>query len=141
MEVAVMSLSARDRQALEEIEDGLAGSAPDLAAMLTIFSRLTSNEEMPAGETVREARRVRRPFPWLSLQRAAPVLWLLITIAALAIVVVVTRSGSGVACVKSWAVACASPAPAHSSRPARKTGADQAPPAGHPVPADSRPSA
>jgi hypothetical protein len=50
MEVAVTSLSARDQQMLEDIEDGLVGSAPKLAAMLAMFTRLTSNEEMPAAE-------------------------------------------------------------------------------------------
>ena len=48
MEVAAMSLSERDQQALDGIEDGLAGSTPKLAAMLATFTRLTAGEEMPS---------------------------------------------------------------------------------------------
>ena len=43
-----MSLSERDQQALDGIEDGLAGSTPKLAAMLATFTRLTAGEEMPS---------------------------------------------------------------------------------------------
>ena len=43
-----MSLSERDQQALDGIEDGLAGSTPKLAAMLATFTRLTVGEEMPS---------------------------------------------------------------------------------------------
>jgi hypothetical protein len=52
----MMSLNEPQRQALGSIEDGLAGSDPRLAFMLTIFSRLAADEEMP----VREKIRVRR---------------------------------------------------------------------------------
>jgi hypothetical protein len=40
MEVAVMSFSAREQQALERIGVRLAGSGPKLAAMLATFTRL-----------------------------------------------------------------------------------------------------
>jgi len=64
MEVAVMSLSARDQQALDGIEDGLAGSTPKLAAMLATFTRLTSGEEIPAeGVTAVSADIPARPAP------------------------------------------------------------------------------
>ena len=51
-----MSLNQLKTQALGSIADGLAGSDPRLASMLTIFSRLAAGEEMP----VRAKTRVRR---------------------------------------------------------------------------------
>ena len=45
-----MSLSAWEQQALESIRNGLAGSDPELAALLSAFSRLASDEEMPDRE-------------------------------------------------------------------------------------------
>jgi hypothetical protein len=63
----MMSLNEPHRQALGSIADGLAGSDPRLASMLTIFSRLAAGEEMPA----REMTRVRRGRPTtLRLRRA-----------------------------------------------------------------------
>jgi hypothetical protein len=53
MEVAVMSLSTREQQALDGIENGLAGSDPKLAWLLGAFTRLTSGEVMPAREEIR----------------------------------------------------------------------------------------
>jgi hypothetical protein len=52
-----MSLNQPETQALGSIADGLAGSDPRLASMLTIFSRLAAGEEMPAGEKTRARRR------------------------------------------------------------------------------------
>jgi hypothetical protein len=52
----MMSFTEPERQALSSIADGLAGSDPRLASMLTIFCRLAVGEEMPA----REKTRVRR---------------------------------------------------------------------------------
>ena len=47
-----MSLNQLETQALGAIADGLAGSDPRLASMLTIFSRLAAGEEMPAREKI-----------------------------------------------------------------------------------------
>ncbi|HYB49104.1 MAG TPA: hypothetical protein VED20_17395 [Streptosporangiaceae bacterium] len=52
-----MSLNQPETQALGSIADGLAGSDPRLASMLTIFSRLAAGEEMPAREKTRARRR------------------------------------------------------------------------------------
>jgi len=52
----MMSFTELDRQALGSIADGLAGSDPRLASMLTIFSRLAAGEEMPAREETRGRR-------------------------------------------------------------------------------------
>ena len=49
----MMSLTEPETQALGSIADGLAGSDPRLASMLTIFSRLAAGEEMPAREKIR----------------------------------------------------------------------------------------
>jgi hypothetical protein len=43
----MMSFTELETQALGSIADGLAGSDPRLASMLTIFSRLAAGEEMP----------------------------------------------------------------------------------------------
>ena len=48
-----MSPSQLQTQAPGSIADGLAGSDPRLASMLTIFSRLAAGEEMPAREKTR----------------------------------------------------------------------------------------
>ena len=52
----MMSLNEPGAHALGCIEDGLAGSDPRLASMLTIFSRLAAGEEMPVGEKIRVRR-------------------------------------------------------------------------------------
>ena len=62
-----MSLNQLETLALGSIEDGLAGADPQLACMLTIFSRLAAGEEMPA----REKTRVRRGQPAVFRPRRA----------------------------------------------------------------------
>ena len=52
-----MSLSTWEQQALDSIKDGLAGSDPELAALLTTFSQLAADEEMPARVTLRARSR------------------------------------------------------------------------------------
>ena len=47
-----MSLNAWEQQALDSIKNGLAGSDPELAALLSAFTRLASGEEMPDREKV-----------------------------------------------------------------------------------------
>ena len=48
-----MSLSAREWQALDSIEDQLAGSDPQLASLMATFTRLASGEEMPPRVDIR----------------------------------------------------------------------------------------
>ena len=55
-----MSLSAWEQDALDSIKDRLASSDPALVARLTIFARLASGEEMPAGRRSRQARELSR---------------------------------------------------------------------------------
>jgi Protein of unknown function (DUF3040) len=113
-----MSLSAWEQNALDSIKDRLASSDPALVARLTIFARLATGEEMPAGEKIhagsRRAVRPSRPEPLptrrvyqrLGLQQAALLLWLVITVALIAVVLVSNRGGSQGTCTGSWATFC-----------------------------------
>jgi hypothetical protein len=121
MEVAVMSLSAREEQALECIADRLAGSDPGLAAMLATFTRLTSGEEMPAREAVGKAQAHSRAYRKLHSParrpkggRAATILWLptvimLIVGTLIAVTAGLTGSTARGACTRSLALTCATP--------------------------------
>jgi hypothetical protein len=131
MEGRAMSLSAWEQQTLDSIKDGLAGSDPQLAALLTTFTRLASGEEMPvqeeipagSGRTIRRSRRSRRhrcragrgprsrPMPERArLQWIVMLVWLVITVAMITVAVVMTRGGSQGACQGAW------PACTHSAR-------------------------
>lgn len=126
-----MSLSAWEQQALDSIKDGLAGSDPQLAALLTTFARLASAEEMPVQEAIRAgsrrmlrralrnpryrwqyARRRSRPMPGRVKLQWAVLLWLLITVAMITVAVVMSRGG-GVqgACTGSLPPVCSHSAP------------------------------
>ena len=129
-----MSLSAWEQQALNSIKDGLADSDPELVALLTTFTELASGQEMPAREKIPNPalRRgnVRRParklFPRLSLQQTMLLLWLTVTIALIAIALVLNRDSRNGPCPESWGVACTRQAPVHNPRPAaHKTSAGQ----------------
>jgi len=127
----MMSFTELERQALGSIEDGLAGSDPRLASMLSIFSRLAAGEEMPTREKIRirrgrpaarrprHARRhprrvialpqARRLYPRLGRQQAMPLLWAVITAALLAIALILNTSGHNAPCTRSMGTACPSP--------------------------------
>lgn len=120
-----MSLSAREQQALDFIEDRLAGSDPGLASLLATFARLTSDEDMPVREKMRAAGRRDNHGPLrllrlfrllrrLGFQRAMPLLWLLITFAMIAVALVLS-GGRGGTCTRSWQTTCTAPLPARSS--------------------------
>jgi hypothetical protein len=123
MEGLAMSLSAWEQQSLDSIKDGLAGSDPQLAALLTTFTRLASDEEMPVREeippgsartTQRSLRRPRnrhraggyphsRPMPRrIRLQWAVMLVWLVITAVMITVAVVMSRGGSQGACQGAW---------------------------------------
>ena len=126
----MMSFTELERQALGSIADGLAGSDPRLASMLTIFSRLAAGEEMPAREKIRvrrgrpaahrprRARRYprrgiafpqpRRPHARLGWQQAMLVLGAVISAALLTAALVLNASGH-TTCARSMGTACASP--------------------------------
>ena len=113
-----MSLSTWEQQALDSIKDDLAGCDPALVARLTIFTRLASGEAMPAGEKVHvgsrravrrsrpEPRHTRRPYQRLGLQQAVMLLWLVTTVALIAIALACNHGGSQGTCTRSWATFC-----------------------------------
>ena len=124
-----MSFNEPHGQALGAIADGLAGSDPRLASMLTIFSRLAAGEEMPAGEKIpvrrgrpaalrprRTRRRPRRgtafPQPHRLYPRLGLLLWVVISGGLLAVALVLSNSGHK-ACIQSMG-RCAPPLPSHS---------------------------
>lgn len=115
-----VSLSARDKEALDLIEEGLAGSDPRFAAKLSAFSRLTDGGEMPARERIRAAgrpsafrglllrdsdsgrrTRPRRSFYWVTL-----IVWLLISAAMVSVALVLSHSGPP-ACARGQGTGCA----------------------------------
>jgi hypothetical protein len=122
-----MSLSAWEQQALDSIKDGLTGSDPKLAALLSAFTRLASGEDMPDREKIRAGsrralRRLRRARWRFSVRRVcrrpgfgrAAVLLSLLTTAALIAVALALNDGGGHAPCAEWvavAAVCANPAP------------------------------
>jgi len=135
----MMSLTEPETQALGFIADGLAGSDPRLASMLTIFSRLAAGEQMPAREKTRvrrgrppaRPRRARRHPRWgiafaqprrryarLGWQQAMLVLWAVISAALLAAALALNTSGHKT-CIQSIGTVC--PASPSHSMPMRPT--------------------
>ena len=131
-----MSLSASEQQALDSIKDSLASSDPTLVARLTMFARLASGEEMPVREKIhvgsRRTDRRSGPQPGhprrdevlrpagrvdrrLGLQGAALLLWLVTTIALIAVALTSSRDGS--TCSGFWVTSCAGGTSASSSAP------------------------
>ena len=108
-----MSLNAREQQALDSIEDELAGSDPGLATMLSAFNRLTSAEEIPDREKIRAGSRralrrfrrgrrcpgLRRACQRLGFQRTALLLLWLLTSGALIGVAVALSAGGKSRCM------------------------------------------
>lgn len=119
-----MSLSAPERQALDAIEGGLAESSPSLAAMLTTFSRLAADEEMPPREQVGvrapSVLGMHQPRPRSHELAKALLLWLVLAVAVVAassIGLVASHSASR-ACGDSFVLACTERTNAHRPRPA-----------------------
>jgi hypothetical protein len=122
----MMSLSKWERQALGSIDDGLAGSDPTLASLLGIFSRLALGEEMPVREKVRAVRRraaqrhrtgwdpgqdtvlmqARRMYLRLGPQRAAFLLWVVISAGLIAAALGLNTGGGHVTCAQLMRAAC-----------------------------------
>lgn len=132
-----MSLSAREQQELDSIEDEIAGSAPGLATLLATFTRLTAGEELPAREQLKGASRRpgrrRRPSvasryhggPAPSLSLAAVLLWLAVSVALIVTALALSRGGNGKGCALPGA-ACAGQALAPAARQARLSAAGRA---------------
>ena len=136
MAVTVMSLSPKEQQALAFMEDGLAGSDPELASLLATFARLASDEEMPVREKIRASRHratrrphhnqsqrrsnvrrdVRRRFLRLGWQQTMLLLWLAVTIALVAVALILNRDSRNGPCTESWPMVCTQQAPGVPSR-------------------------
>jgi hypothetical protein len=124
-----VSLSAWERQALDSIKDELAGSDPELAALLTAFTRLASGKAMPARERIRSgSRRTTRRRWWpprhccpaserphsarklrfLDLRWALLLSWLLVTVALIVVALVLSHGGTPAteSCPGSWLTIC-----------------------------------
>jgi hypothetical protein len=127
-----MSLSAREQDALDSIQGELAYSDPTLVTLLTTFTRLTADETIPARGTVRarprraiangprKQRRCRqtgarrnpgRAHRRLGSPQAMGLLWVLTTVAFIAVALVLSHGGQGPgtqACTGSWPTFCSS---------------------------------
>ena len=137
-----MSLNQLETQALGSIADGLAGSDPRLASMLTIFSRLAAGEDMPVWQKTRvrrgrpaalRPRRTRRyprrgmafpqphrRYPRLGCPQAMMVLWAVISAALLTAALALTASGHNTY-ARPMGTACPSPAiPQHAAISGRR---------------------
>jgi len=138
MAVTVMSLSPKEQHALASMEDGLAGSDPKLASLLATFAWLASDEEMPVREKIRASRHratrrprgnqsqsqrrgnarrdVRRPGLRLGWQQTMLLLWLAVTIALVAVALILNRDSRNGPCTESRPLVCAPQAPGVLSR-------------------------
>jgi hypothetical protein len=124
-----MSLSAREQQVLDSIRDGFAASDPRLTSLLSTFSQLASEEEMPVREQIhggsrRALRRSlhrqhgrlaggrrpsRRPQRRLGLQWGVWLLWFMMTVAMIVVAVTMNRGTSPSRCTGTWVTFCAGP--------------------------------
>jgi hypothetical protein len=134
-----VSLSAHDKEALDLIAEGLAGSDPRFAAKLSAFSRLTDGGEMPVREQIQAAGRpsafrgpllrasgpARRTRPRQTFYRVTVAVWLLISVAMVSVALVFSHSGT-TACARGQDSGCASrsapSAPSAPSVPAAQQG-------------------
>jgi DUF3040 family protein len=120
-----MSISERERRTLESIENGLVRSAPKLASMLAMFTRLTANEKMPARRPVRRCTSLRagagftagpsspeRPRRARLGGAARRWLWLAIAVAVLALTVILGHGTGRAACAATRVTATCHHVPA-----------------------------
>jgi hypothetical protein len=112
-----LSLNSRDRRALDMIEERLAASDTQLAAMLSAFSRLADGEAIPAREQIQaDKQRARRSRAdrrtRLGLQTIMAV-WLLISSVLIAVAVVLSHGRGNTACPDWPVTACRNHMPAH----------------------------
>jgi hypothetical protein len=134
-EVVMMSISERERQTLESIENGLVRSAPELASMLAIFTRLTANEKMPARRPVQRASSLRtvagltvgppppeRPRRIRLGRVTGRWLWLAIAVALLALTVILGHGTGRAACTATWVTATCHHVPAPARPVANRPG-------------------
>jgi hypothetical protein len=121
-----MSISEREQQALVSIEEDLAGSVPELAAKLAVFTRLAAGEAMPPRERVWRPARTSPARPatasasrgsaraWLRLRRRT--VWrlmaMVVVLAILALAFATSHGATHDICTVTGAAACRqAPAP------------------------------
>ena len=100
-----------EHQALDSIKSALGDSDPKLAALLAMFGRLASSEEMPGHEKIRSAlrhpphrrRRARTPHPRLGPQQAVVLIWLLTSVALIAVAAILSHGGPS-SCPQTWGI-------------------------------------
>ena len=98
-----------EHQALDSIKSALGDSDPKLAALLTMFGQLASGEQMPGHEKIRSAlrhpphrrRRARTTHRRLGPQRAAVLIWLLASVAAITVAAILSHGGPP-SCPQAW---------------------------------------
>jgi len=120
-----VSLNAREQKALKAIEIRLSESAPELAALLSAFSRVSAGEGMPDREQLRNGprdlfRRFRvrlhfelSPGQYRRFRRIGLAVWLLATAAMIAVGAIFGSKGPHPACGQSLAMTCVSPTIGH----------------------------
>ena len=121
-----MSIREREQKALGSIEEDLAGSVPELAAKLAVFTRLAAGEAMPPRERVWRPARTSPARPatasasggsaraWLRLRKRT--VWrlvaLVVTLALLALAFVSSHGAGHDICAVTGTTACRqAPAP------------------------------
>lgn len=108
-----VTLNDAEQRTLGRIADELAGSAPKLTSMLTVFNRLTSGEEMP-GQPHTPCRHsgARRPGNRIR-KRVWPITAVALTVvAAIVMTVLLTLTGHGsgahTSCLQPRPIVCPS---------------------------------
>ena len=126
MEVAAVSLSAHEQRTLSGIADELAASDPKLASILSVFNRLTRDEELPIRQDTDQSRRResgrsrwsrgrtrkhRRNRRTIRVAWRAIAVWILISAALITVGIMLSHIGHGAdgrwRCTQSWPVHCA----------------------------------
>jgi hypothetical protein len=97
-----MGLKARERHALYSIENQIADSDPRLASMLAMFTRLTASEALPVRENIRVGQ-LHRGLRW---QYAWAMVWVMTSVALIAVALAVGHDGPKWTCPVQ-AAACA----------------------------------
>jgi hypothetical protein len=106
-----VTLNDVEQRTLGRIAEELAGSAPKLTSMLTVFNRLTSGEEMPvqphapgrhSGARRRGSRIRRRVWPITAVALTV------ITAIVMTVLLTLTGHGSGAhtSCRQPWPIGC-----------------------------------
>jgi hypothetical protein len=112
-----MSISEQEQRTLEAIGEDLARSAPKLASMLSIFSRLTAGETMPAREPARYpgpgAAATRRAGGGHLVRGARRWVWVVAVLALIALALVLGHGTATGSCPPRAIICGQGPAPAH----------------------------